>query len=180
MVESEDGGNLTVAMERKIYFSLLEDLDLKWVKEIYDYYILNSTAIYYTELQTEEDIRRILPMDNPPYKAYAIRDEKGIPLGFCYYGPYSEREAYQVTVEITIYLRSECVGHHIGMQVMDRLEADIRKNKFRNIVSLVDSENVASCRLMEKAGFVCCGIIRNVAEKFGRKCSLSIYQKELQ
>lgn len=44
-------------------------------------------------------------------------------------------------------------------------------------MALISGENEASIRLFEKCGFECCANIRQVAEKFGKKLDLKMYQK---
>jgi len=44
-------------------------------------------------------------------------------------------------------------------------------------MALISGENEASIRLFEKCGFECCANIRQVAEKFGKKLDLRMYQK---
>ncbi|UVV57481.1 hypothetical protein NXW60_09845 [Bacteroides fragilis] len=53
----------------------------------------------------------------------------------------------------------------------------MRQEGFSNIMALISGENEASIRLFEKCGFECCANIRQVAEKFGKKLDLKMYQK---
>ena len=65
----------------------------------------------------------------------------------------------------------------LGWRSVRKIEEIIRQEGFSNIMALISVENEASIRLFEKCGFECCANIRQVAEKFGKKLDLKMYQK---
>ena len=48
-----------------------------------------------------------------------------------------------------------------------------------NLISIIPDENAASCRFHEKNGFVKEGHLHDIAVKFGRRCGVCYYRKEL-
>jgi len=161
----------------------LEELrasDLHFVKEIYDYYILHSTAIYSNEPLTLEEIRTFLPIGDPVYRSYIVKSPEGETIGICYFNKFKPREGYRISVELTIYLKPEFAGKGYGRETMAQLEEVIRAGGFHNIMALIGGENEASIRLFEKCGYACCADIKEAAEKFGRKLDLKMYQKILE
>ena len=157
----------------------LQENDLPFVKEIYDYFTLNTTVVYSIRPVSMEDIRSFLPVGDPVYRSYTIRSEAEETVGFCYFSKFKPREAYRISVEITVYLKPGFEGHGYGSEALTQLEAIIHTGGFHNIVALVGAENEASIRLFEKSGYTCCADIKEVAEKFGRRIDLKIYQKIL-
>ena len=157
----------------------LQESYLPFVKEIYDYYTLHTTAVYSIRPVSMEDIRTFLPVHDPVYRSYLIKSPGDETIGLCYFNRFKPREAYRITVELTIYLRREFTGKGYGSDAMEQLEEIIRAGGFHNVVALVGGENEASIRLFEKCGYACCAHIKEAAEKFDRKLDLKIYQKIL-
>jgi len=157
----------------------LQESDLQFVKEIYDYYTLHSTAVYSLEPLSFEDIRSFLPIGNPVYRSYIIKSPEGETIGLCYFNKFKPREAYRISVELTIYFKQEFAGKGYGSDAMKQIETVIRAGGFHNIMALIGGENEASIRLFEKCGFTRCAHIKEVAEKFNRKLDLVMYQKIL-
>lgn len=160
-----------------LLFTELGEEDLPFVKEIFDYYTLMSTAVYFTEPVSKEEIRTFLPVHQAKYGSFVIRNRQGEAIGFCYFTRFKEKPAFRISVEVTVYLKPDCRHQGAGAQVLKFLETHIQVKGYKNMVALIDSENRESIRLFEKAGYVCCANIRNVAEKFGKKLTLNIYQK---
>lgn len=153
--------------------------DLPFVCDIYNYYTEHSTAVYFTEPITVEDVRGFIPLGDPLYRSFLVLSDEGERAGFCYFHAFNPRPAYRISVEVTVYLRPGFGGKGLGFQVLMKLDDEIRQCGFRNVVALIDSGNDASIHLVEKCGYQSCGTIRNVAEKQGKVLSLAIYQKEL-
>lgn len=162
-----------------VRFSELEEEDLPFVKEVYDYYTLHSTAVYFTAPVSPDEIRSSVPLHDPQYRSFLIRDRKGRRAGFCSFNRFKEKPAFRISVEVTVYLAPDCLHRGIGTAALEYLEAVIRRKGFSNAVALVDSENRASIRLFEKCGYTCAARLKEIAEKFGKKLTLNIYQKIL-
>lgn len=162
-----------------VIFSELKEEDLPFVKEIYDYYTLHSTAVYFTAPVSEAEIRLSVPFRDPDYGSFLIRNGEGKKVGFCCFNRFKEKPAFRISVEVTVYLTPDSLHGGIGKEALEHLETVIRRKGFRNAVALVDSENRASIRLFEKCGYTCAASLKGIAEKFGKKLTLNIYQKIL-
>jgi len=153
--------------------------DLVQVREIYNHYVLHSTAVYYTHPISMEELKSFLPLNHPKYHSYMIQTQDDETLGFCYYTPFKPKDAFHISVELTIYLKPDITGKGIGYHVLLLLEPLICSMGFSNIVALISGDNARSIRLFEKSGYERCACIRQVAEKFGKKLDLMMYQKFL-
>lgn len=158
----------------------LADKDLEFVKEIYDYYTLHTTVVYFIQCVTIEELRTFIPINNGRYQSFVIETAAGTPCGFCYFSRFKSKEAFDVSVELTIYLKPAFTGQGYGSRIIEQIEPYIRQAGFHNIMALISGENEASIRLFERCGYECCANIREVAEKFGKKLDLKMYQKLLK
>lgn len=75
--------------------------DIRRCVEIYNYYIINSTATFeeqpLTEAQFAERVKRI-SADYP----YLVAEEDGKVVGYAYLDKYNERSAYRFTADLSI------------------------------------------------------------------------------
>lgn len=164
----------------QVYLLDMTDADLSYVKNIYDYYTKHSTVVYFIDPVPLDEIRKIIPLGDRSYRSFLICGAGGKRYGFCYFSQFKEKPAFRISVEVTIYLEPCCVGKGIGHQALKLLEPYIYKGGFGNAVALISAENMASIQLFEKCGYTCCAEIKDVAEKFGKKLTLKMYQKLFQ
>ena len=165
---------------KKVTIKLVElkESDLKTVKEIYDHYILNSTATFHTDLISIEELKSTILIAHPKYKSFLI-NYKDEPCGFCYISQYKKRQAYDRTAEISIYLKPECSGKGIGNETLKSLEAIASDNGIHVLIGIIAGENLSSIKLFEKCGFEKCAHFKKVGEKFDRIIDVVAYQKVL-
>lgn len=160
----------------------LLDLDvnsLGIVKEIYDYYILNSTATFHTDLITISELQEVIPIGLPKYKSFLINYEGEI-CGYCYISQYKKRQAYNRTAEVTIYLKPDYLGKGIGKEVLESLETIAKNNDISILIGIITGENNLSIRLFEKCGYEKCAHFKEVGEKFNKVLDVVAYQKILK
>lgn len=162
-----------------IVLKRIEEQHLPFVKEVYDYYTLHTTAVYFTTCVTIEELRGYIPVGDDRYQSFLIETQQGERLGFCYFARFKPRQAFSISVELTIYLQPQYKGHGYGQQAMELIEPIIRQGGFSNIMALISADNKESIHLFERNGYECCANMKGVAEKFGRKLDLTIYQKRL-
>lgn len=156
----------------------LKEEDYATIKEIYDYYIFNSTATFHTESATIEEIRKFILLDHPTYPSFMMKYENEI-CGYCYFAPFNKRQAYNRTAEITIYLKYDCTGKGIGKQTILKMEEIAKKIGFKVLIAGITAENSKSVLLFEKCSFEKCAHYKQVGEKFNRILDVVDYQKFL-
>lgn len=156
----------------------LKEQDYAIIKEIYDYYIFNSTATFHTESLPVEEIKKFILLDNPTYPSFMIKYENET-CGYCYFAPFNKRQAYNRTAEITIYLRHDYTGKGIGKQIISRMEDIAKKIGFNVLIAGITAENKKSISLFEKCGFEKCAHYKQVGEKFNKILDVVAYQKFL-
>jgi L-amino acid N-acyltransferase YncA len=157
-------------------FEEIREDHLSAVLEIYNYYVLNSTATFHEHLLNLDEMREIVFFENPKYKTYVIIDDHDL-CGYVLLTQYKKREAYNITAEVTIYLKPDCFGKGIGSLAIEYIEAVAKKADLHSLIAIICGENNQSIRLFEKNGYVKCAHYKEVGKKFDRLLDVVDYQK---
>lgn len=163
----------------RIEFADLNEDDLELVREIYNFYIENSTATYYTEKISVGELKEFIPVQHKKYKSFLIKVDNE-PCGFCYISQYKKRQAYDRTAELSLYLKPEHTGRGIGKVVLEHLEKVARDNGISVLIGIISGDNENSIKLFEKNGYEKCAHYKQVGEKFNEILDVVSYQKILQ
>jgi len=163
----------------KIEFVDITEQDFEIIKEIYDYYIENSTSTYYTEKITIKELKEFIPFQNKKYKSFLIKAENEC-CGFCYISQYKKRQAYDRTAEISIYLKTEYTGKGIGNTVLPFLEKVAQDIGISVLIGIISGDNENSIKLFEINGYEKCGHFKQIGEKFNKILDVVSYQKIIQ
>lgn len=159
-------------------FKMITEDHIDDVKEIYAYYIKNSTVTFHTREITKEEMANIVLFKNSKYESYLIESEKEI-CGYVILTQYKVREAFDQTAEISIYLKKGHEGKGIGRKALTFIEQRARIKNIHTLIGLICSENEASIALFEKCGYERCAHYKEVGYKFNRWLDLVAYQKIL-
>ncbi|MGE5582408.1 MAG: N-acetyltransferase family protein [Bacillota bacterium] len=163
----------------KIDFQPAAEDQVPVLLSIYNYYILNSTATFHKHPLSRAEMKALLFSDDPRYPSFIIYDGENI-CGYCLLKRFHEREAYNGTGEVTIYLNPGCQRKGIGGLAVDYLEEVARKNQFHTLIACICAENEGSIRLFASKGYEKCGHFKEVGRKFGRLLDVVYYQKILE
>lgn len=153
--------------------------DLSAIKDIYNYAVLNTTATY--DINPKDD-KYFVDMLNEHTGKYllSVYEENGDIIGYVALSQFSRRDAYDITAELSVYVKADCQNKHIGTQLMEyALSYAQTENRFLTIVSLITSDNEHSIYLHKKFGFEFGGKIKNAGFKFDRFLGVDIYYKNL-
>ncbi|RUS45850.1 GNAT family N-acetyltransferase [Cohnella sp. AR92] len=148
------------------------------IKEIYNYYVLNTTISFHTEELDIDQIKASVMNKNPRYKSYVIIDVKEI-VGYVLITQFKSKQAYDISGEVTIYLKPNCLGQGIGKQALIFIEEVAKEQKFNSLMATICMENTRSKSLFEKNGYEQCALFKEVGYKFERKLDIGSFQKIL-
>jgi L-amino acid N-acyltransferase YncA len=162
----------------EIEFKEIADQDFPAIKEIYDWYIANSTATFHTEPIRIEQLKEFIFVNHPLYKSYLIFTGNDL-AGYCFLTYYKNRQAYNRTAEVTIYLKPVFCEKGVGKVAMGHLENIAIAQGLKNLIGIISGDNDGSIALFEKSGYFKCAHFRNVGEKFGKVLDVVAYQKEI-
>jgi len=153
--------------------------DLNSLLEIYNYAILNTTAIYTYHVQTLADRKVWFDKKNEDQFPVLVFEENGRVLGFATFGPFRAWPAYKYTVEHSVYVHYDAWNHGVGTALLKEIIKIADERKFATLVSGIDSSNETSLKLHQKLGFDYSGTIQKAGFKFGKWLDLVFYQKIL-
>ncbi|MDD4802790.1 MAG: GNAT family N-acetyltransferase [Syntrophomonas sp.] len=163
-------------MDNDIFFEELKEEYLDKILQIYTHYVLNTTATFHTQAPTRDQMRQIVFLNNKRYKTFAILANKQI-NGYVLTTQYKNREAYDTTAEVSIYLQPEAVGRGIGSQALAFIEDYAKKQDIHVLLAVICGQNEASIKLFSKNGYFKCAHYKEVGKKFGQILDSVSYQK---
>jgi L-amino acid N-acyltransferase YncA len=153
--------------------------DIPHITSIYSRFVTTSTATSEITVPDEPEIyrrwRAVLDHDLP----YLVAELEGYVVGFCYASPFRPREGYRYTVEDSIYVRPDCIGHGVGRQLLSNVIADCREKGCHSMVAFILGVNPVSIKLHASLGFQQAGLLPDAMHKFGEWHRLLIMQRSL-
>ena len=153
--------------------------DMVHVTAIYARFVSTSTATFEIVAPDESEILRrrqaVLDLELP----YLIAELEGYIVGYCYASQFRPREGYRYTVEDSIYVRPDCVGHGVGRMLLTQLIAECQDRGYHSMVACICGVNVPSVALHASHGFQQVGLLPEAGYKFGEWLRLMIMQRSL-
>ena len=142
--------------------------DTQAILAIINHNILHSTSLYDYNIRSYEQQKTILEEKINKNFPVIVAELDGIVVGFGMYSEFRFREAYQFTVEHSVYVSEDFQSKGIGKQLLQELINLARKQKIHTMIGVIDSENQSSIVFHEKFGFKTVGIIKESGYKFDR------------
>jgi L-amino acid N-acyltransferase YncA len=106
-------------------------------------------------------------------------DGKDRLIGYAYAGAHRAREAYQWSVDVSVYVAADAYRLGIGKRLYRALFGVLRAQGFVNAFAGIALPNNASIGLHEALGFKPIGVYRNVGYKLGAWRDVGWYQLAL-
>jgi L-amino acid N-acyltransferase len=150
--------------------------DLNKILEILNHEILHSTSVYDYEKKTFEQQHlwfKKKATDNMPVIIAEIND---VVVGFGSFGIFRPWQAYQYSVEHSIYVDKKAQGKGIGKKLLGQLINLATQQKYNTMIAGVDATNKNSIEFHKKLGFVEVGTIKKVGHKFDKWLDLCFLQ----
>ena len=160
--------------------------DAEAILDIYTPYILNTAISFEYDVPSIEEFRERIKTITKKFPYLVLCRDKEI-LGYSYASNFHWREAYNSSVELSIYLKESCHGKGYGKFLYLQLENELRSRNFAVMYACIacSSRNPdeyltdASIKFHEKLGFTNVGYFPNCAKKFNRWYSIVYMQKNL-
>ncbi len=154
--------------------------DLPAITAIYGRFVATSTATFEIAVPdlAEMASRRRAQLDRG--LPHLVAELDGYTVGFCYASPFRPREGYRFTVEDSIYVRADCVGHGVGRKLLAELIAQCQARGCHLMVACICGVNPASVALHASLGFTQAGLLPEAGNKFGQWLSLLMMQRRLE
>lgn len=150
--------------------------DASAITAIYNHYILHTTITFELYPITRgETVKRM-----EKYKEigpYLVYEENGEVIGYAYVSRFRERQAYEHSVESSIYLKNGCGGKGLGTRLYSELLSLVLLQR-HTIIGGIALPNEASVRLHEKCGFRKVAHFSEVGWKFDKWIDVGFWQKD--
>lgn len=152
--------------------------DAQQLLNIYAPYVLASTFTFEYDipsLQTFEH-RITTTLQTHPY---LVAEENDTILGYAYAHPLNEREAYQWTAELSVYVGPTAKGRGVGKQLYQALEQYLKQQNVRQTIAVITAENTRSLAFHAHLGYHQVGQLAHVGFKHGKWLDVAWLQKTL-
>jgi L-amino acid N-acyltransferase YncA len=153
--------------------------DVPDITAIYGRFVETSTATFEIVSPDQSEMRRRRQAVLNQALPYLVAELEGYVVGFCYASQFRPREGYRYTVEDSIYVRADCIGHGVGRALLSQLISECQARGFHSMVACICGVNVSSVALHASLGFHQAGLLPEAGLKFGEWLQLLIMQRPL-
>ncbi|WP_419818616.1 GNAT family N-acetyltransferase [Glaciibacter flavus] len=156
--------------------------DLPHVREIYNYYVANSTVTFDLDAMTLREWKSKYAYLHKLGMPFIVAESpRGLILGYALVAPWKQKRAYRFTVENSIYLGPAAAGKGLGKVLLGELITRSKKAGLKEIIAVIADQGAdASIHLHETFGFHEIGRMGRVGFKFDRWLGTVMMQKSLK
>ena len=148
------------------------------IADIYNHYVLNTHHTFETEtIKAQEMLSRILEIkQNYPFIVF---EKDGQILAYAYASRWKQRQAYDHTVESSIYVHPDQHGKRIGSILYSSLLNELKQGDIHSVLAGISLPNDISIYLHEKLGFKKQGVLEEVGYKFDKWIDVAYWNLRL-
>jgi phosphinothricin acetyltransferase len=156
--------------------------DLPHIREIYNYYVANSTVTFDEDAMTLTEWRDKFYYLNKQGMPFIVAvSPAGQILGYALVAPWKQKKAYRFTVENSIYLGAASTGKGLGRELLGELIKRSKASGLKEIIAVIADQGAdASIKLHRDFGFEEIGRMGKVGFKFERWLGTILLQKSLK
>jgi len=151
------------------------EADQQAILEIYNEAVLNTTATFDTEPRSIEAQLEWFCKHKENHPVLVAENDNMV-IGWASLSPWSDRCAYETTVEVSVYVHRNYRGEGTGKQLLEKVIEDGKKKNNHTVISRIAQGNPASVHLHEKLGFRPIGVMKEVGFKFGKFLDVYLFQ----
>jgi phosphinothricin acetyltransferase len=137
------------------------------VQAIYAPFVSDSAASFETVAPDEAEIRRRIEAQRDRYP-WLVFEADGAVVGYAYASAHRVRQAYQWSVDVSVYVDERFHRRGVGRALYLALFDLLRRQRFVNAYAGITLPNPASVGLHRSLGFEPIGVYRQVGFKFDR------------
>ncbi|TYL54532.1 N-acetyltransferase [Agromyces mariniharenae] len=156
--------------------------DMPAVREIYNYYVANSTVTFDEDAMTLREWKaKFAYLERLGMPFIVAESPSGQLLGYALVAPWKQKRAYRYTVENSIYLGPAAAGKGLGRALLGELITRSKAAGLKEMIAVIADQGAdASIALHEKFGFTEIGRMGRVGFKFDRWLGTVLLQKSLK
>ena len=122
------------------------------ILDIYNEAVENTTATFDTEQRTAEN-QMLWFKKHKNNHPVIIGEEDDIIKGWASLSPWSDRKAYDRTVEVSVYVHHDHRGKGIGKKLLEIITLEGKKVNNHTIISRISAGNEISIHIHEQIGY---------------------------
>ncbi|WP_458206512.1 arsinothricin resistance N-acetyltransferase ArsN1 family B [Haladaptatus sp. NG-SE-30] len=145
---------------------LATESDAPQIAAIYEPIVRETVISFETDPPDETEMADRISATLPTYP-WLVCEHDGETLGYAYASSHRSRDAYQWSVDVSVYVRADHRRSGVGRGLYESLFALLRPQGFYNAYAGIALPNPASVGLHESMGFEQVGVYRNVGYKNG-------------
>jgi phosphinothricin acetyltransferase len=149
--------------------------DQRAVLDIYNEAVTNTTATFDTDLRTYEKQLMWFAAHKKNHPIIVAEIEKQI-VGWASLSPWSDRCAYDTTVEVSVYVHKDFRAKGIGSKLLEWVTLEGKKVGNHTVLSRITQGNESSIHIHEKYGYRHVGVMKEVGFKFGKFLDVHMMQ----
>lgn len=151
--------------------------DLRALLAIYNYEVVHGTATFDLEPKNLKEREVWFYSHNVGNHPLIVAEIEGQVAGYASLSEYRDKEAYEATVELSVYVDPDFRRRGVAGALMEAILTEAKERPdIHTVISVITSGNEASIRLHERFGFAFCGSMKEVGVKFGRMLGIDNYQ----
>lgn len=152
--------------------------DVKAITEIYNHAVLNTTATFDTDIQSEEERMHWL-MNRAEIHPVIVGVMDQQIAGWAALGPWSSKKGYDIMAEGSVYIHPEYQFKGLGSILLKEIIEQGKIVGLHSILARITTDNLHSIYLNDKEGFIRIGVLKEAGQKFNRYLDVMIMQKML-
>lgn len=150
--------------------------DIVFITEIYNDAIKNTVATFDTEIKSVDD-RMQWFMQHDEKHPVIIAEINNQVVGWASLSKWSDRCAYDTTVEESVYVHKDFRGRGIGKALLEIITLEAGNLGVHTILARITEGNESSIHIHQLMGYDHIGVMRQVGKKFGRFLDVHMMQK---
>lgn len=115
----------------------------------------------------------------PNRPIFVLKDEQGDVLAWGSFSDYYARAAYDITAEISVYVREDCRGTGKGKDLLQYMLQQAPSLRIFNVIAVIFAHNQASLNLFQQFGFTQWGLLPQVCDFDGQFADVLILGKKM-
>jgi phosphinothricin acetyltransferase len=156
------------------------EADLAAITEIYNYFVANTVITFDTrQFRTSDRLgwfHQFAP--HGPHQIFVAASAGNVIEGFAYSTPFRDKQAYEQTIEVAIYLAPHADEQGIGSTLYAALFGALdQQPDLHRAIAMIAQPNPGSVALHEKFGFRLIGELSEAGFKFGRYVDILMMER---
>lgn len=149
--------------------------DAAQIAKIYNYYVEN-TIITFDINQIDNNTMAYKIQNIQKKYPWLVYEENGKIQGYTYANEWKSKDAYNHTVESTVYLNISDTGKGVGSKLYSELISQLQDLNIHTIIGGISLPNEASTALHQKFGFRKVATFEEVGKKFEKWVDVAYWQ----